>query len=86
MNDWGQFVTNPPARFFTGDVVRKVLVIGRAHQDLNLGPIDYEDVGGSIETLIRGGIVRAFLDADFRFEGVRTFADPRLNVRPIRIR
>ena len=47
-----------------------------AHQDLNLRPIDYEDVGGSIETLIRGRIVRSSLDADFPFEAVRTYIEP----------
>jgi hypothetical protein len=30
---------------------------------LNLRPIDYEDGGESGETLIRGRIVRSFLDA-----------------------
>jgi hypothetical protein len=84
MNDWGQFVTNPPARFFTGDVVRKVLVIWRAHQDLNLRPIDYEDGGESLETLKRGRIVRSFLGADFRSAPVRIDTEPRLNLKPTR--
>ena len=55
-----------------------------AHQDLNLGPIDYEDGGEPDEALIIGRIVRTFLDADFRSALVRTYTELRLNVRPIR--
>ena len=51
---------------------------------MNLRPIDYEDGGGSGETLTRGRIVRSFLDADFRSALVRTYTEPRLNIRPIR--
>ena len=56
-----------------------------AQQDLNLPPIDYEDGGEPDEALIIGRILRAFLDADFRFAAVRTYPEPRLNVRPTRI-
>ena len=34
---------------------------------MNLRPIDYEDGGESGKPLLRGRIVRSFLDADFRF-------------------
>ena len=53
-----------------------------AHQDLNLGPIDYEDGGEPVWTLLRGRIVKSFLDANLRFEAVRTYTEPRLNLRP----
>ena len=43
---------------------------------MNLRPIDYEDGGGPGETLIKGRIVRSFLDADIRFEAVRTYPEP----------
>ena len=56
-----------------------------AQRDLNLRPIDYEDGGEPGEPLLSGKIVRAFLDADFRFTAVRTYTEPRLNVRPTRI-
>jgi len=51
---------------------------------MNLRTIDYEEGGESGETLIRGSVVRSFLDADFRFTAVRTYTEPRLNVRPTR--
>ena len=51
-------------------------MMSRVQWHLNLGPIDYEDGGGSGETLLRGSLVKAFLDADFQFGVARTYTEP----------
>ena len=48
-----------------------------AHQDLNSGPIDYEDPEEPSEFPSSGRFVRAFKDAEFRFEAVRTYSELR---------
>jgi hypothetical protein len=42
---------------------------------LNLGPIDYEDPDDPASIGQRRRLAKLFLDADFRFEAVRTYSE-----------